>query len=138
MFVLNSNICQQQPQTQIKNSTKVTALIDSGCAVNVISKAVFNMLTPKPQFRAVTIKIFAYGSDTALPIIGVFQCNVQASHSTTETKFYVLQNDGHTLLSYGMAQELGLIHITNAVNYTNTIHTVADELVESYPDCSKE
>lgn len=111
--------------------------IDSGAAVNIISKALFNMLSPKPQLRATTIKIFAYGSDTALPIIGVFQCNVQASHSTTETKFYVLQNDGHTLLSYGTAQELGLINITSAVNYTNTIHTVADELVESYPELFK-
>ncbi|KAI2646664.1 hypothetical protein H4Q32_027926 [Labeo rohita] len=138
VFVLNSNTCQQQPQTQIEiNGTKITALIDSGAAVNIISKAVFDKLTPKPQLRAATIKIFAYGSDSALPIIGVLQCNVQASHSITETKFYVLQNDGHTLLSYGTAQELGLINITSAVNYTNTIRTVADELVESYPELFK-
>lgn len=108
-------------------------MTDSGAAVNIVSKAVFDTLTPKPQLKAVTIKVFAYGSDTALPLIGAFQCNVQATHNATEAKFYVLQNDGHTLLSYGTARALGLINIVSAVNSTKDKCTEADELVDSHP-----
>lgn len=53
---------------------------DSGDSVNTVSKT--DMLTPKPQLRTMTIKIFPYGSDTALPIGVQFNCNIQASCNT--------------------------------------------------------
>ncbi|KAI7789539.1 hypothetical protein IRJ41_010502 [Triplophysa rosa] len=135
VFVLNTTVCQQQPQTHVNvNGTKIRVLIDSGAAVNIISRTVFNTLTPQPQLEPTATRIFAYGSDAALPISGVFQCNVQASHKSTKAKFYVLENDGQTLLSYGTAQELGLIDIIGTVAPQQGKRTVADELIDAHPE----
>lgn len=86
-------------------------MIDSGAAVNIISEEVFNTLKPKLRLSTAKIKIFSYGSKNALPIISTFTCNVQATHKYTKTMFYVLKGDGHSLLSYATASELGLIQI---------------------------
>lgn len=139
VYVVNST-STQQPQTNIKlNGVSVKILIDSGAAVNIINEDVLNTLDPKPMLSTAMIKIFPYGSNNALPIIGKFACNVQATNKRTESVFYVLRGDaGQSLLSYATASELGLIQIINMVNTPPVTppsgRTVADELVQSYPE----
>lgn len=135
LFVVNSDTGVPQPKTDIKlNGVTVPVLIDSGAAVNVVNEGVFNTLDPQPKLTTANIKIFSYGSKTALPIVGKFTCNVQATTKQTETMFYVLRGDGHSLLSYATASQLGLIHIINTVDTPPSGRSVADELIESYPE----
>ena len=133
MFVVNSETCTKHPVTHVMlNGIKVGVLIDSGASVNVVSETVYSTLKPKPKISAAKIKIFSYGSKNALPIIGVFACNVQAKNRNTEASFYVLRGNGHSLLSYETASKLGLIQIVNAVS--PAAQSVADELIDSYPE----
>jgi len=90
VYVVNSDACVKQPQTHVKlNGVRVGVIIDS--AVNMVSEEVFNTLKPKPRLSTAKIKMFSYGSENALPIIGTFTCNVQATHKNTESMFYVFQ-----------------------------------------------
>ena len=134
VFIINSNSGNMQPQTCIKlNGTKISALIDSGAAVNIISESVFNTMTPRPQLTTVSVKIYPYGCTNSLPIAGAFNCDIEAGNKKTKGVFYVLEGDGCSLLSYQTADELGLIKIVNSVSSTSG-RTVADELVDSYPE----
>ncbi|KAJ8376196.1 hypothetical protein SKAU_G00067760 [Synaphobranchus kaupii] len=83
---------------------EISALIDSGAAVNIINESVLNTLRPRPQLIPANIEIFPYGCTNPLP---------KAGHKT--------------------AEELGIIKILNCVSSPSS-RTVADELVDSYPE----
>ena len=134
VFAASSNDNAKQPQTHIKlNGVRISALIDSGAAVNIISEAVLSTLRSSPQLTSANIKIFPYGSTKPLPIAGAFTCSTETEHKKTVAKFYVMKGDSCTLLGYNTAKELGLIKVVNSVSSPSS-STVADELLETYPE----
>ncbi|KAK0144485.1 hypothetical protein N1851_017146 [Merluccius polli] len=69
VFAASSDDNTKQPRTHIKlNGVRISALIDSGAAVNIISEAFLSTLRPSPQLTPADIKIFPYGSTKPLPI----------------------------------------------------------------------
>ena len=81
VFAASSNDNAKQPQTHIKlNGVRISALIDSGAAVNIISEAVLSTLRSSPQLTSANIKIFPYGSTKPLPIAGAFTCSTETEH----------------------------------------------------------
>ena len=121
-------------KTRMKlNDTRISALIDSGAVVNIISESVFNAMTRRPQLTTVSVKIYPYGCTNPQPIAGAFNCDIEAGNKNNKGMFYVLEGDGCSLLSYKTADELGLIKIVSRVSSTSG-RTVADELLDSYPE----
>ena len=97
VFSVYGEACPKHPRTSILlNDMQVEVLIDSGAAVNIISENIYNMLWPQPEMKVANIKIFSYGSKHALPIIGVFECSVNAKDRNTQATFYVLKGSGHS------------------------------------------
>ncbi|RXN24365.1 Retrovirus-related Pol polyprotein from transposon 412 [Labeo rohita] len=136
MQKLRGNSNSKQPLTQIKlYGDTVPALIDSGAAVNIISEKTYNKLSTQPRLLHTDLKILAYGSKDALPILGKFTGCVEAKNKTkTDGTFYVIKGDGCSLLRYQTADELGLIKIIRTIRPPSVNLTVADELVNSHPE----
>lgn len=129
-YTVKSNSNGKQPLTQIKlYGDTVPALIDSGAAVNIISEMTYNKLSIQPRLLHTDLRILAYGSKDALPILGKSTGCVEAKNT-----FYVIKGDGCSLLSYQTADELGLIKIICSISPPSVNLTVADELVNSHPE----
>lgn len=110
-------------------------LIDSGAAVNIISEKTYNNLSIQPRFLHTDLRMLAYGSKNALPIIGKFTgCVETRDKRKTNATFYVVRGDGCSLLSYQTADELELIKIIHSITPPPTSLTVADQLISSNPE----
>lgn len=76
---MKSNRDTKQPLTKITlNGDTVPALIDSGAVVNIISENTYNNLSLQPCLLHTDLRILAYGSKDALPILGKFTGRVEA------------------------------------------------------------
>lgn len=111
------------------------ALIDSSVAVNIISKNKYNNLSIQLRLLHTDLRMLAYGSKNALPIIGKFPgCGETRNKRKTDATFYVVRGDGCSLLSYQTADELGLIKIIHFITPPPTSLTVADQLISSHAE----
>lgn len=129
-YTVKSNSNGKQPLTQIKlYGDTVPALTDSGAAVHIISEMTYNKLSIQPRLLHTDLRILAYGSKDALPILGKFTGCVEAKNT-----FYVIKGDGCFLLSNQTADELGFIKIICSISPPSVNLTVADELVNSHPE----
>lgn len=115
VFVCNGDKSAKLPHVHIQlNGVRVSVLIDSGAAVNIVSGAIHRTMKPLPQLRPAKIKIFSYGSTDPLPITGVFTCTAEAGN--TQCTVYVMKGDGCSLLSYLTNNQLSLIKMINSVS----------------------
>ncbi|OCT76183.1 hypothetical protein XELAEV_18031375mg, partial [Xenopus laevis] len=98
-------------------------------SVNIIDTHTYNSLKRPPVLEPVQTKIFPYGSQTPLPIVGKFDCEVRYKDKQLSTTFFVLEGSGGCLLSYHMALGLELIHIVHTVdNQTDSeVQTLIDK-----------
>lgn len=91
----------------------VQAIVDSGASVNILDEPTYkkinkrykNILT-KPQS-----KIYAYGSNVQLPLLGMITANIRFRSAEINTKFYVTKGRSGNLLSCHTAEKLGLLKI---------------------------
>lgn len=135
VFVVKTANTAKLPQTHIELcDTNISALIDSGAAVNILSETTYKSLVQPPELRPSNIQIFSYGSKQALPILGTFTCTLKSRSDITRGTFYVIPGNGCSLLSYQTAEELNLIRILNSLNTTVIGRSIADELVEKHPE----
>lgn len=136
VYGVKQNTQSKQPTSNIVIcQTKVTVMIDSGASVNILNEATFNKLIVKPNLQKDRAKIYAYGAQSPLPILGSFISEVSSKHKFSSSKFFVVKGSGHvSLLSYQTATELGLIEIINAIPSPIQFKTVADKLVAEYPE----
>lgn len=135
-YTVKSNKDSRQPLTKVTlNGDKVQALIDSSAAVNLISEKTYNNLSIQPCLLHTDLRILAYGSKNALPIIGKFTgCVETRNKRKTDATFYVVRGDGCSLLSYQTADELGLIKIIHSITPPPTNLTVVDQLISNHPE----
>ena len=89
--------------------------------------------------RPTSTKIYPYGTNKELPLVGEASATVATEKHTMETTFYVTEAGRVPLLSYDTARQLGLIQVTlSAVSATPsntcTKPTVSDSLVKEYPE----
>lgn len=87
-------------------------LIDSGASVNVIDKKTFDQInTSKKILQKSNAKVFPYGSNTPLKIIGKVDLNLTVGSKIHAVEFQVIPGKGRTLLGRKSATELGLLQI---------------------------
>ena len=98
-----------------------------------MSQQTFNALKVKPPLQHVTTKVFAYGSDNALELIGVFETDIKYKERTVSATFLIAKTGTQTLLSYDTASDLGLIKIVfniadepERINHTEIMQKYAD------------
>ena len=68
---------QKLPQFKIKiNGTPLTVMADIDASVNLLDEVSFAKLRIQPEKRKAKVKIFPYGSDKPLTLVGTYQCEV--------------------------------------------------------------
>ena len=98
------------------DGAKVSFQIDTGASVNVIGVDAFKSIKSGPTLKFAKAKLYPYGSDEALPVLGWFMGVIETKSKICTAKIYVC--DGrHTesLLGLETALELGVVKIVNAI-----------------------
>ena len=109
------------------NGKAVEMMIDTGASVNLLDEATFHRIDcgNKLQEHAHS-KIYSYGSDTPLLLLGTLSTTIKSSSTTTQ--LHVVKGNMGNLLSYNTTQKLVLITIS--VN-TTTVTDVNKNSLES-------
>lgn len=93
-----------------------SVMIDSGASCNLVDKTTWEMLKSqgiKCQSRVARRKLFAYGQQKPLDIIGVFQAEIgcdSSGHSCTG-EFTVINGSGRPLLGKDTAKQLDILRL---------------------------
>ena len=113
-------------------------LNDSRAAVNIIDEIAYNQIESKPVVCGAdtrifaygshlcirlaslhTARIFAYGSEEAMMLLGSFETVSRYKERAVKVVFHVTKSKGECLLSYIIASQLELISI-----HFNTLATI--------------
>ena len=116
------NVCKEEkrPTTDIKLcSTKINILVDTGASVNLIDSTTYNTLEKIPQLKKSNTKIFTYGGEKPMKIIGKFEAMVESKKVFNIETFYVVQGNSGNLLSYQSAKNLQIIETINSNTASN-------------------
>ena len=114
-------------QVQV-NGKAVEMMVDTGASVNLLDEATFHRIDcGNKLLEHAHSKIYSYGSDTPLPLLGTLSTTIKSSSNSTNTQLHVKGNTGN-LLSYNTARMLGLTAIS--VN-TTTVTDVNKDSPES-------
>ena len=73
------------------NNTNIRVLIDSGSSATVLDRNTFDKITtkdPKIKLTTVKTKLFPYGTDTPLKILGKFTATLESNNKITITDVY--------------------------------------------------
>ena len=113
-------------------------LIDSGSVSNLIGEEDFQKLRGsgfKGKVEHCSKKLFAYGGNK-VDVIGQFEADVSAGHSTVSTNF-ILVKHGRCILGNATARALGVLHVgpnTAPVTDCNALQDdIVGELKAKYP-----
>ncbi|KAM7281316.1 uncharacterized protein ISCGN_006398 [Ixodes scapularis] len=107
---------QNLPEVHLQvNNTPITFLIDTGASVSVIGTSTLNKLGALTKLQQAGTRIYAYGSDAPLPIIGKLSVTLKYRDSDTTEDVFVIEGTVKSLLSFAAANRLGLIQITYAI-----------------------
>ncbi|XP_061499294.1 uncharacterized protein LOC133391233 isoform X1 [Anopheles gambiae] len=98
----------------------LTAVIDSGCKYNLISKVTWEEMKSQHvhvtnQRRETALDLKAYGGQS-LSLIGMFTATISLGMAKTVADFYVVEGDGKTLIGRDTATFMGVLKISIPVN----------------------
>ncbi|XP_030850192.1 uncharacterized protein K02A2.6-like [Strongylocentrotus purpuratus] len=96
----------------VDDNEPLSALIDTGSSVMMMSNETFSRLRSKPHLVTPSIPVYAYGSSTPLDVIGTFHATVRYKSKSTKAKVFVTSHNGDTLLDITTATDLDLIALT--------------------------
>ena len=119
----------------IVNKTKVQFLIDSGATVNLMDAQTFKAIkNKKSTLKKSQLKIFPYGSDKPLDLLGSYSTSVQvAGKEFPNIIFHVVSGQSGCLLGKNTAVELGLIQFNIPPSLVNNVETSnLEELLDKY------
>ena len=122
------------PIVKVKiNDQPVKVLLDTGASTYILDKATYDKLSAvKPiALTKSPVKIFAYGSQSPLPVVGKFDATIESKRNISVATIYVFEGSAGSLLSYNTANDLGLIKLS--VNATNGKPFASDTLKERFP-----
>jgi len=89
-------------------------VIDSGASVNLLDEITFARIKShgNESLRPTQAKIYSYGSESPLPLLGTFNATVKSSYASTSAQLLVVKRENGNLLSYHTAQKLDLIAVS--------------------------
>ena len=93
--------------------TNISFFIDTGASINIADYQSYQKIYPRPKLQPHSPMIYAYGSQSALPVIGIFSTQIIHKNANTTSTFYVVKTDSKlthgNLLSGETAQKLGIL-----------------------------
>lgn len=128
------------------NGLSVPVMIDSGSSVNILDMPTYDRL--KRADRSLSLqssktRLFPYGSDNPLPVLGTVNADILCDNAATTEKFFVVEGKTGNLLSYQTAERLKLLYIQPSVQAVkrscDTENTVPDQpdIITQFPDLFK-
>lgn len=127
-FTFNLYDKQKQPQVTVSIAKiPIRVIIDSGSTVNIINENTFNVI--KRSNRNVNLeksnaKIYPYGAEKPLQVLGQFTATVVHDSTSTTATFQVTKSSTKCLLSCNTSTVLGLLK--TFVNNVNVQHPNPD------------
>ena len=91
----------------------VRMMIDSGASINILDERTLKLMTGQRKVKLckATTTIYAYGSNSSLPILGQFKGEIESKKKFTCAEFFVVKGMNGSLVCYKTSQELDLIKI---------------------------
>ena len=111
-----------QPKMTVKiNNSKVDFLIDTGSSINILDENTFKKIGSKPKLSHSNTRVFAYGSDQTLELIGKFQATIETDSKITTATMHVVKGKHGNLLCYDTSVELNIVPIIASVSSSSEI-----------------
>ena len=96
------------------------------------SEVSFAKLSYQPEIRKANVKIFPYGSDKPLTLVGKCQCEVETDIKFSVETFFIVEGKAGCLVSWKSSQRLGLVQVARTVREPEA--NKVESLVQSYSD----
>ena len=104
------------PKCQVKvQGQSVEMIVDSGASVNILESATFQRLRDKPPLQSSPTRVYPYGSDTPLPVIGIANLDLQYNGAYLSTQFHIVEGNNGNLLGFKAAEELKILMLTRHI-----------------------
>ena len=106
---------KKTPETTVKVAeVPVQVIIDTGSSVNILNSEYFKKIkqqNPRIKLQPTKTKVFAYGAQHPMHLLGQFTAEVQHNSTKTTSTFLVTKENNTCLLSYNTSTGLGLLNI---------------------------
>ena len=96
LFTCMNKADGKMPKVKVKiNDIPITMIVDTGASLDIIDEVTFHQLQQKTdiQLGRVSTKLFAYGSDEQLPLLGKFTTVVETSRKLTPACLHVVKGN---------------------------------------------
>ena len=94
--------------------TKICILVDTGKSVNLLEEHTYCDLKSKPKLMISASRMYSYGGNKPVKILGQFDILVESVHAFEVVKCHVVEGNCGSLLSYQIAKSLHIIDTINA------------------------
>ena len=134
-YTINYIESKKPPMCQVQvNGKAVEMMIDTGASVSLLDEATFHRIDcGNKLLEDAHSKIYSYGSDTPLPLLGTLSTTIKSSSNSTTTRLHVVKGNTGNLLSYNTAQKLGSITISvNTTTVTDVNKNSPESLQEEF------
>ena len=136
VYTVNHQENRKPPICQLQiNGKSVEMMIDSGASVNLLDEITFARIKShdNESLRPTHTKIYSYGSETHLPLLGTLNATVKSSYASTSAQLLVVKGENGNLLSYHTAQKLGLIAVSvNTATIADSDKNTPESLKEEF------
>ena len=121
------------PRVSIKiGDVVVEMVIDTGATTDILDEATYHNIhqNEDTELQPTTKRLFAYGSDSQLTILGKFDTTIAFKDKYKDTTIHVVQGSHGSLLSYKTAMDLGILDLH--VNHVSDTVPVHEQLCRQY------
>ena len=99
--------------------TPVLMTIYSGASVNIVDQSTDEQFPVMPSLRNPPRKVYTYGSNTPLPLVGVTDVTLAHNGRQFKTEIHIVKGSGGNLLGFQAAQELGMLSLAQQVSHSS-------------------
>lgn len=127
-------VSAEMPRVNIllgKQKYEIKFGIDIGSDCNILSKANFEQLNPRPILSTSTAKMYTYGQKYPIPAARKFDAIFQFRKATTVDTVYVVDVQGEPLLCKRVAERLGIISFMR--NFTAKSSDMKTQIAKIFP-----
>ena len=114
------------------NEIPIDMIIDTGASIDILDETAYKKINHDSQItlQPSTKRLFAYGSQSQLHVLGSFDATITVKHRQTTSTLQVLEGSHGSLLSYLTAVNLGILNI-QLYHVKNT--PMHEQLFKQYP-----
>ena len=112
---------------------KVEMIVDTGATTNILDETAYRSICQHEttDLQLTAKRLFAYGSDSQLTILGKFDATIAFKDKHKSTTIHVVQGNHGSLLSYKTAMDLGILDLH--VNHVLDTVPVHEQLCRQHP-----